>query len=162
MAKQSKTMRRVVLAVCAAMLVSAVGVGVAVAQNWNLAPRYGTATLRGGFSPDPHTVTLTAGGPIRTSQGGCSAYVANNPDFRLNFTPGSLPLNIYVTSSTDTTLLINQPNGTWICNDDGGSGMNPLVSLNPPQAGQYDIFVGTYSQSNTQANLHISELSPRW
>lgn len=158
----SKTARRIVVTSCVVGVVMLSGLGVALAQNWQLAPRYGTVSLRSGFTPDPHTISLTAGGPIRTTQGGCSAYVANNPDVRLQFQAGSLPLNIYVRSSTDTTLLINQPNGTWTCNDDGGQGTNPLISMSNPPSGQYDIFVGTYSQSNAQATLYISELAPRW
>jgi hypothetical protein len=136
-------------------------VGVAVAQNWRLAPRYGTITLRSGFTPDPHRVSLTAGGPTQTTQGGCTAYVAQNPDYRLNYTAGSLPLNIYVQSASDTTLLINAPNGQWSCNDDS-NGLNPLVSFPSPQSGQYDIFVGTYSPATAPATLNISELAPSW
>jgi hypothetical protein len=32
-----------------------------VAQNWRAAPLYGTAQLSAGFTPDPHSVHVTAG-----------------------------------------------------------------------------------------------------
>jgi hypothetical protein len=139
-------------------------VGVALAQNFSLAPRYGTASLRPGFMPDPHSVTLTAGGTINTRTSGpapACGYVANNPDFRLNWGGGST-LNIYAIASSDTTLLINMPNGSWRCNDDGGSGTNPLLTISNAPAGQYDIWVGTYTSGNAPAQLRISELAPRW
>jgi hypothetical protein len=157
---KGKTVRHVAIASSVVVVILAVA-GAAIAQNWNLAPRYGTLNLRTGFMPDPHAVSLTAGGPIQTSQGGCSAYVANNPDVRLNYTAGSLPLNIYVRAGSDTTLLINMPNGQWACNDDS-NGLNPLVNLPNPPSGRYDIFVGTYNSTPAPATLYVSELSPQW
>lgn len=165
MQRFSKTARRAALAACVAAVVLLSGVGIAMAQNWRLAPRYGTVNLRGGFMPDPHTISLTAGGPINTRTSGpapACGYVANNPDVRLNWGGGGGMLNIYVRSGSDTTLLINMPNGSWFCNDDGGQGTNPLASFAGSQAGQYDIFVGTYTSSTAPAALMISELSPRW
>ena len=139
-------------------------VSVAMAQSFSLAPRYGTANLRPGFMPDPHSVTLTAGGTINTRTSGpapACGYVANAPDYRLQWGGGS-SLNIYAISGSDTTLLINMPDGSWRCNDDGGSGNNPLLTIGNAPSGQYDIWVGTYSSGNAGATLRISELSPRW
>lgn len=157
--------RRVVLGAIAALVVLLAGLGVVLAQDYNLEPRYGSTTLVTGFQPDPHNVSLTAGGPINTPHCSGNSYVADNPDYRLNYTAGTqYPLNIYVRSSVDTTLLINLPNGQWLCNDDGGQGNNPLISYPAGQApsGRFDIYVGTYNTENATATLVISEIAPRW
>ncbi|MGY6660969.1 MAG: peptidase [Glycocaulis sp.] len=130
--------------------------------DWSLRPTYETISLRGGFTPDPYRVRLQSGGPIRANDsigGNCVGYIAEAPDVRLNFQPGSLPLIISVASSADTTLVINGPDGGWYCNDDGGVGTNPSIRWDSPMAGQYDIWVGTWgSQSLREAVLVISEL----
>lgn len=136
----------------------------ASAQDYSLSPTYGSVTLNGGFSPDPYTVQLSSGGSVdvgsRLGAQGCRGYVANAPDFRLNFGAGSLPLIISVASAADTTLVINGPDGNWYCNDDGGQGFNPSFRFGSPMSGQYDIWVGTYGSDTLQsATLHISEVS---
>jgi hypothetical protein len=139
--------------------------GPAVAQNVSANPTYGTVNLSGGFSPDPYTVNLQSGGSINAQNisSNCRGYIANAPDVRLNFSPGSLPLIISVASSADTTLIINGPNGQWYCDDDGGAnGLNPGIRFNNPQGGQYDIWVGTYGNASLQpAQLYISEAGTR-
>jgi hypothetical protein len=130
------------------------------AQNVSLSPTYGTISLASGFSPDPYVVELEAGGSISASNIGCTGYIANAPDLRLNYRASEgLPLIISVSSEADTTLVINTPTGGWACNDDGGEGSNPSIRLSVPQSGQYDIWVGTYSNGGIRpADLHISEL----
>lgn len=135
----------------------------ASAQNFNAAPSYGTVNLNGGFTPDPQVINMRSGGNIdsqRAIGGSCRGFIANAPDLRLNFNPGSLPLIISVDSSADTTLVVNAPDGRWYCDDDGGRrGLNPAVRFNRPMSGRYEIWVGTYGNSSLQpAQLHISEL----
>lgn len=134
----------------------------ASAQNFNAAPSYGTVNLSGGFSPDPQVISLRSGGNIDSSRaigGSCRGFIANAPDVRLSFNPGSLPLIISVNSNADTTLVVNAPDGRWYCDDDGGEGLNPSVRFNRPMSGRYEIWIGTYGNSSLQpAQLHISEL----
>lgn len=131
------------------------------AQNWELPPTYGQVELTTGFQPDPHSVQLQAGGEIDASTlgGACAGAIADAPDYDLQFQAGSLPLNIYVTSDVDTTLVVNGPDGQWYCNDDA-NGLNPLVSFATPQSGLYDIWVGSFA-GIADATLHISELPPQ-
>ncbi|MDX1439752.1 MAG: hypothetical protein R3284_07620 [Rubricoccaceae bacterium] len=134
--------------------------------NWRAQPMFGTANLRVGFSPDPHVIGVRAGGADRNSISGrdCAGYINNSqPDVDLNYQAGRSPLYIYVTSNTDTTLLVNDANGNWHCSDDV-SGSNPGITLRSPPSGNYNIWVGTYSQSDTgaSARVHISEVPPRW
>ncbi len=130
--------------------------------DWSLPANFGSVSLRGGFTPDPYRVDIVSGGSHRASEvrSGCSGWVSAAPDFELTFTPGSLPLILSAASSGDTTILVNDPNGNWHCNDDGGnSGLNPALTFHNPAAGTYDIWIGSFRQGqNLSASLSISEL----
>lgn len=133
--------------------------------DFSLDPAYGTIDLASGFEPDPHTMSIAAGGSIDASvlgQPGCLGWIARAPDYRVNWTAGSgeLPLIFSVSSQADTTLVINDSQGNWLCDDDGGNeGLNPAITIAAPASGQYDIWVGTYAQGELQeSTLHISEL----
>ena len=131
------------------------------APDFALDPAYGTIGLVTGFTPDPHRVAIQAGGDIDASVVGCAGWIARAPDYRVNWTGGSsLPLVFSVASDSDTTLVINDAQGNWVCDDDGGNnGFNPAITFNNPPSGQYDIWVGTYSQGPLQAStLSVSEL----
>ncbi len=140
-------------AVCAVAVSAA-----ASAQNYTLSPSYGGANLSAGFSPDPWTVSIPAGGGNDASRVGCSGYVADAPDYRLSYNAGSYPLHFSVRSGADTTLVINAPDGRWYCDDDS-NGLNPAVVFSKPMGGQYDIWVGTFSYGSLPSStLYISEL----
>jgi len=134
----------------------------APAQDYSAAPTYGSVTLNSGFSPDPYTVELQSGGSIdvRSRLGrSCRGYIANAPDFSLNYTSGSFPLILSVNASADTALVINGPDAQWYCDDDSGSGLNPSVRFDRPASGRYDIWVATYGSSSLEtATLFVSEL----
>lgn len=150
-----------------AMAASAAAIFVipASAQNVNGRPNFGQVNLRTGFTPDPRVISVVSGGQINASrvrgQGTCRGYISANPDARLVFTTdGDLPLIISVGSSDDTTLVVNTPDGRWLCDDDGGeSGLNPSIRINRPRSGRYEIWVGSYrAGQNSRARLHISEV----
>jgi hypothetical protein len=151
--------RKIVLAT----LLAATAALPAAAQDFNARPNFGEVTLRSGFTGDPHTIALQAGGDLNAQSisSGCSGFITSAPDVRLNFTGGDLPLILSVAARSDTTLVVNGPDGSWYCDDDGGvSGTNPAVRFNSPRTGRYEIWVGTYSAGNAQpARLHISELT---
>ena len=149
-------------AVFAAAL-AAIAVAPSAAQDVNAAPNYGTVNLSTGFEPDPRVVSVRSGGNINAESisSSCRGYISNAPDVRLVFNGGSsLPLIISANSSADTTLVVNAPDGSWYCDDDGGDrGLNPSVRFNRPLSGRYEIWVGTYGNQSLQpADLHISEL----
>ena len=130
--------------------------------DWSLPANFGSVSLSGGFTPDPYRVDIISGGSHQASEvrSGCAGWVSAAPDFELSFTAGSLPLILSANSSSDTTILVNDPNGNWHCNDDGGNaGLNPALTFNNPASGTYDIWIGSYRQGeNAQASLSISEL----
>lgn len=145
-----------------AALAAVASAGIAAAQNYSLNPTYGTASLNAGFTPDPYVVNVQSGGSRDASNlsSSCRGFIADAPDVRLNYRSGSFPLIISANSNADTTLVVNAPDGSWYCDDDGGNiGMNPSIRFGTPQSGQYDIWIGTYGSATLQpAQLHISEL----
>ena len=145
-----------------------------------LEPTYGSETLNEGFLPDPYTVDLVARGSIDLDLGECTyGYVAEAPDFDLYYsgegtevttdylgraiyeTSGGSDLYIYALSEEDTMLLVNTPDGIWLCNDDGHYGSHPLIVVPSAAGGLYDIGVGSYDEDTAGATLYISEIDPR-
>lgn len=149
--------RKLLAATCLALAVATPS----SAQDRGADPSYGTVNLDAGFLPDPHRISLSSGGKTEASNLGspCTGMIANAPDVRLVYSAGSSPLIISVNSDSDTTLVVNAPDGQWYCDDDSGEGVNPSVRFSKPMSGSYEIWVGTYSGSDFRpATLDISEL----
>jgi hypothetical protein len=148
--------------ICSALLAATLAAPPAAAQDTEARPNYGTVTLRSGYTPDPHVTSLRSGGNINAERVGdsCRGFISSAPDVRLVYSAGSLPLIISAASRADTTLVVNAPDGSWYCDDDGGNeGLNPSIRFDDPQTGRYEIWVGTYGSSQLEpARLHISEL----
>jgi hypothetical protein len=123
-----------------------------------LAAEFGTVQLGSGFAPDPHQVSLTAGGDLDLSVDDCSyGYVSQAPSYELTYSGSSnADLHFYVRAADDTTLLINTPNGSWVCDDDSLGDSNPQLTIADAASGVYDIWVGTYSGQRSSATLYIS------
>jgi hypothetical protein len=128
--------------------------------DWSLPPAFGTVDLESGFIPDPYLVGLTAGGRQNLERVGRTGYVAEAPDYDLNYVSGSFNLYIFVESQgADTVLLVCDPSGRYFYSDDR-IGTRPGIVFQDPESGLYDIWVGTYNPSNTSATLAISEIRP--
>jgi hypothetical protein len=156
-----KKSTRLALRLGAVALLATLVVSRGESQDPNLKPTFGTLNLKAGFSNDPRTVKIVAGGDLHQNNGNVKAWVAKAPDFRVNYTAGAFNLTFHVKSKADTTLLINLPNGKWIANDDGpNNGLNPLIKLTNPPSGQYDIWVGVLNENENGAAsvLYITEL----
>lgn len=149
-----------------ALGVAALAAASVAAQDVSLPPSYGSITLDSGFLPDPHSVQMRAGGDISvtshiTGTGTCRGYIASAPDFNVYYTAGSFDLYLSAMSQSDTTLVVRDPRGDFICDDDGGEGaFNPGVQIARPSSGLYSIWVGTYAASGgtPPATLYVSEL----
>ena len=133
----------------------------AAAQDASAPATYGSISLTSGFNPDPYAVTVTAGGTIQasTTATGCVGTIARAPDFELTYTAGSYPLTFHTLSSSDTTLVINGPDGRWYCDDDSYGNSNAEMRFPSPASGVYDVWVGSYSGTMVQATLQITELT---
>ena len=98
---------------------------------------------------------------VRSS--GCGGWVTAQPDFNFTLAQADAFLRVYVdhaANNGDTTLIINKPDRSWVCNDDYQSGnLNPSIDLTNAAPGLYNVWIGSY-QSGTQvhARLNITEL----
>lgn len=130
--------------------------------DYNQMPTFGEASLEALFAPDPYKVEVVSGGEVAANYlgGACTGFAAVAPDFRLNWNGNSDELRFFFVAADggDTTLLVNLPDGSWICNDDGADTVDPMVGLSNPQEGQYDIWVGSYSAGGyVSGTLHVTE-----
>lgn len=147
------------------LLAAAVLVAVpASAQTPSETATYAEISLAAGFTPDPYNIDITAGGTRSVSVTSECDYgvVANAPDLEVNFTESAGgPLYIYAVSSEDTTILVNMPDGSWVCDDDSYGDGDPIVEIYDADMGIYDIWVGTYNDDTASASLYVSEIDPR-
>ncbi|MEM6956750.1 MAG: hypothetical protein AAF645_13735, partial [Myxococcota bacterium] len=143
-----KTTKTKAVAAAAAALVSLVGGSVMAAVAPPMDAPDETITLSTGFSPDPQTMTGTAGGFRDVSEIGapadCVGQVSVGPNAVLNLTADFPSLTIMANSADDTTLVVQQPDGSFLCNDDF-EGYNPAVQ-GAFSAGEYKVWVGTFSE----------------
>ena len=73
-------------------------------------------------------------------------------------------IRIFFMSLADTTIIVLDPEGNFICNDDSGiQGANPLdpaVLIGDPIVGTYSIWIGTYLQDELAAGyLMVTEFA---
>lgn len=116
----------------------------------------GTFTLTPGFTPTPQTSTGTAGGPFEAStrSPACRGWIGAVSNHTLNLSQPFTNLRLIVNAPRDTTLVVQLANGTYLCDDDTGEGMNPLVQAAFP-AGLHRVFIGSY-QANTQTSYTLA------
>lgn len=95
------------------------------------------------------TIPVRSGGDLNASEmslgRGCLGSTTATPDAIIHWNGGSsADLRFAVQANGDTTLIINSADGTWHCNDDT-HGLNPEVLIRNAPRGQYDVWVGSYS-----------------
>lgn len=136
--------------------------------DYSLQPSYGDVSLTAGFPSDPHRMDLTSGGAVSVAylnDQQCTGFASVAPSYRVKWSGTTAALRIFFVAAAnvpdgDTTLLVNRPDKTWACNDDAEEGArDPLVVLQNPAAGQYDIWVGNYAEGGTTSGtLYVSEI----
>jgi hypothetical protein len=148
--------------VALALAVATAVPGVVAAQDTSARAISGSYTLRSGFTPDPFTVRVTAGGSIDAYgdtplPAACVGKISNAPDIEITYTAGSLPLVFRTRSSSDTTLIINGPDGSWYCDDDSWGDGDAQVYFSKPSSGTYDVWIGKFSSGTASATLLVTE-----
>ncbi|MCC5997265.1 MAG: hypothetical protein JJU18_12950 [Oceanicaulis sp.] len=158
----------------ATLFISEIGGGpdpIANTVDINAEPLFGAATLAAGFLPDPHEMDVEAGGPLRARDAGvtgpdlwCPGHVTREPTANLFWDGDDGDLFIWAHSDVDTTMSINLPDGSWICDDDSAGNLDPGLIIPGALSGRYDIYVGTFSQGSAgaAARLLFSEITPDW
>lgn len=127
------------------------------------AQQFGVVQLNNGFTPDPHQVSVTAGGNLDAARmaPGCVGWVSGPPSVAVDYNAGDWPLIFSTESASDTTLVVRLPDGSYLCDDDSGGNLNAMVEMASPATGRYEVWVGAYSADATgqAATLNISELA---
>lgn len=131
--------------------------------DFTLTPTYGVLHLSENFSPDPYVASATSGGSIDVAELSlginCLGFASAAPDFSLNWTGSTQNLIIRfkpLEDETDTVLIINTPDGQWICNDDEHSyTLNPGIHLKDFGEGRYDIWIASYNKGEMVEGMLI-------
>lgn len=78
----------------------------------------------------------------------CAGFIGAEPDFSFELEAEGDRLRVYFESNADSTLVVQLPDGSYLCNDDAVSGdnLNPLVEILAPDSGRYNVFVGRLQQ----------------
>jgi heat shock protein HslJ len=103
--------------------------------------------LSSGFLLDPYLLRVIGDGDIEASslEKGCAGYVDQAPDVILNWSGEVKALHLLVYSDMDPVLLVRAPDGSILCSDDATNEvLDPIVTLEDPVAGEYEIHVGAY------------------
>ena len=159
-----KLTNRVTRTLAIGALTLTLGASLAAAQDVltpTAEPNFGSVPLSTPFRLDPFVVSMLSGGDIDAStlnlDDSCRGFVSPAPDFRVTLESPAASLRILFAGEGDTTLVVSGPNNITTCNDDG-SGLDPLVDLINPVAGDYNIWVGSYSEGEfVPGYLMISE-----
>ncbi len=142
--------------------------------DYRLDSNYGETQLERGFD-DPHVIEVISGATQNNSVDiasfdlgdQCRGFATSQPDYRVFLEDSGNFLRIFFASEGgegDTVLVINQPDGEWVCVDDSFNTLNPTVDFDPPLEGQYDIWIASYYEDeNVPGYLVITQddnLSP--
>ena len=88
-----------------------------------------------------------------------NGYISTQPNYSLTVSDmgGYNRLEIETYGNCDTVLLIRDPSGNWIYDDDSGRSTNAEVNVwnNPVLSGTVDIWVGTYGAADCEVTLEI-------
>ena len=140
----------------ASLIILLLPTSLAIPKDLRLVASLGFIDLASDFKDDQLVIPI-AGGRQENAEGlgtGCYGLVADRPDVSINYSSGDFKLNFAVLSEIDTKLVINTPSGQWVCNDDYNL-VNPRISFDDPQSGQYDIWIGVCSSND---ELDMSQL----
>ncbi|MEM9037763.1 MAG: hypothetical protein AAGD18_24465 [Actinomycetota bacterium] len=117
--------------------------------------------LDAGFTPDPLFLDGAAGGPIDAGMVGCTGYIAEEPDYIVDWYGATEQLSFAFLASNgaDTTMAVLDPYGAWWCADDSGDSLDPIVFVPWPGDGEYAIWIGTYVANDyAEGSFVVSEL----
>ena len=134
---------------------------------------YLTLDMQAGFALDPFLVSLNGGGEVDAStlDPACIGYINNKPVLTANWEGAVDFLRIFFYSDSDSTLVIQQPDGGYICADDVDENvLDPELVAEQPAAGTYKIWVGSYEPNQlipgllvitARPDLSLSSFDPR-
>lgn len=136
--------KRIFWGICIALATAAAVSAQAPAETPE--PDSGIYRIAPGFLPDPYIVTVRGGDNISTEIEGCAGFIAERPDATFIYEAPSSGFRVFFISDQDATLVLQRPDGSYVCNDDS-VGHDPAVEIIPGDAGTYLVWVGSYSEA---------------
>lgn len=124
---------------------------------------YGDDALAAGFGTVE--IVAAAGGSIpafnfELGSPECTGFINVVPTYTFTLEGETAALRFVFNGEDDTTLIVEQPDGTFACNDDtdGANNLNPTLDIDGPAAGAYRVFVGSYAhQTGIRGTLIVTE-----
>ena len=126
--------------------------------------------LQAGYIMDPYLLPVIGKSEKAAAdlQEGCNGYVSAAPNVVVNWAGATDQLSFFIYGDADAALVIQQPDGSFLCNDDAGlRTTDPLVKIANPAPGSYKVFAGTAAKDApalgflaiTQADLDDARLA---
>jgi hypothetical protein len=106
---------------------------------------YITINPEAGFPLDPFIVSLQGGGPqaASTLSQECKGYIPKSPAVTVDYKGKADLLKAFFYSDGDTVLVVQTPDGKYLCNDDTNVLLlDPTVEIQKPAQGRYNVWVG--------------------
>lgn len=134
---------------------------------------YLTLDMQAGFALDPFLVSLNGGGEVDASTLGetCVGYINDKPVLTATWAGAVDALRIFFYSDSDSTLVIQRPDGSYVCADDVDENvLDAELVAEQPAAGTYKIWVGSYEPDQlipgllvitARPDLSLSSFDPR-
>lgn len=105
-----------------------------------------TLNLDAGNPLDPLLFSVNGGGPVDASTLGedCVGFIPEDPTLTLNYQGDVDFVETFFYSDHNPTLVIQQPNGEYLCADNANEQLlDPVIEMQQPPQGRYNIWVGS-------------------
>ncbi len=108
------------------------------------------------------------GGPVDASYlgAGCAGYTTSQPTINIDYSANLFTFGVFFLSNLgnrpipgnpNPTLIVQKPDGGFLCNDDGGpEGMNPEVVIYNAAAGEYHVWLGVWENTPFDGNFYLT------
>lgn len=125
----------------------------------SLAPGFDTATASlSGYTGGSYSLSAITNRDVNNKA--CIGFADPTPDHIIVLQKDFSNLRIAVNSNgSDTTLLVEAPDGKIYCGDDTGRGKDASIALNQWKEGSYKIWVGTFNPG-VKLNYTLSVQQP--
>lgn len=122
-----------------------------------------TMNLAAGFPLDPFLVSVNGGGAVDASTWGegCVGFINDAPTVTIDWEGETEFVEVFFYSDSDPVLVIETPDGEYLCADDANDLLlDPVIELSEPAAGRYNVWVGSYAADQLIPGLLVVTTQP--
>ena len=119
---------------------------------------YVSVDFQQGFVLDPFLVSVNGGGEVDSSvlDEECVGWINDKPVVSVNWQGEVEQATVFFFSDHDSTLTIELPDGSYLCNDDVSDHvLDASITMTRPMTGTYQIFVGTFEEQQLIPGLLV-------